>query len=325
MKLLFLVSISLFFFFFKIDCAASLRDAYIKPQVAQVQAFHAALDSNSLAEVAALLDSGCSANMVLQPEDDILRTLMKNPCQSGVTVESKTFLIEQGVCSSWTPLLKAISLGHKELAALLLEKGALIDLAAPNGLTPLICAARKGDPGLVALCLSYKPSLEKMDYFSCNALAASLMGCRVPLGEDRFDSLDFHVTNGHHAVLKQLVSAGASMNDASYRGLPPLLLALKNGNEQGACLLRSLGAQEVTIGSPQAVSSVAKSYQERLLALKLRNEQDRKKESQVHQLLDESFAGARLFELQVLSLILTYCGFTTSQVVIHLMEERELF
>src|SRR5205814_2473865 len=55
----------------------------------------------------------------------------------------------------WTPLLHAIHKQRADAAALLLDRGADANLAAPGGLTPLLMAADDPDPTIVALLLAH--------------------------------------------------------------------------------------------------------------------------------------------------------------------------
>jgi hypothetical protein len=55
--------------------------------------------------------------------------------------------------SGWTPLHYACTNGHLEIAAFLLDKGAIVDAPSPNETTPLMMAIRAGNIQLVRLLL----------------------------------------------------------------------------------------------------------------------------------------------------------------------------
>ena len=55
--------------------------------------------------------------------------------------------------SGWTPLHYACTNGHVEIAAFLLDKGAIVDAPSPNETTPLMMAIRAGNIQLVRLLL----------------------------------------------------------------------------------------------------------------------------------------------------------------------------
>jgi ankyrin repeat protein len=107
--------------------------------------------------------------------------------------------------------LSAAQNGHTEIAALLLQKGATVDLATANGVTPLHFAAQEGHTALAALLLQ--------------------KGASVDLAKaDGATPLFMAAQEGHTLLAALLLQNGASINQARIDGATPLLLAAKQGH-----------------------------------------------------------------------------------------------
>lgn len=88
-------------------------------------------------------------------------------------VEAVQRLIELGAevnPDGWTPLHYSIFGGSKEVAALLLGKGAKVDARAPNGQTALMLAVKLGKLDLVRLLIDADADMDLTDYDGVSAL-----------------------------------------------------------------------------------------------------------------------------------------------------------
>lgn len=131
--------------------------------------------------------------------------------------------------SGWTPLDWAVFEAHKDVAELLLAKGANVNARANNGATPLHCAALggkvgiNGQRGVVALLLANKADI---DARSDNGM--------TPLHAVAFV--------GHSDVVELLLAKGADVNAEDKVGNTPLDYAVQQGRQEVVKLLRAKGA-----------------------------------------------------------------------------------
>lgn len=91
-----------------------------------------------------------------------------------VQIEAVRILVDKGADlnpSGWTPLHYAVFGGSKEVAALLIAKGAKLDARAPNGQTSLILAVKLGNPDLVRLLIDADADMDLADYEGVSAIA----------------------------------------------------------------------------------------------------------------------------------------------------------
>lgn len=89
-------------------------------------------------------------------------------------LEAVRALVDKGADlnpSGWTPLHYAVFGGGKEVAALLIAKGAKLDARAPNGQTSLILAVKLGNPDLVRLLIDADADMDLVDYEGVSAIA----------------------------------------------------------------------------------------------------------------------------------------------------------
>jgi ankyrin repeat protein len=86
-------------------------------------------------------------------------------------------LIEKGADlnpSGWTPLHYAVFGGSKEVAALLVAKGAKLDARAPNGQTALMIAVKLGKLELVEQLIDADADMDLADYDGMTALQLAI-------------------------------------------------------------------------------------------------------------------------------------------------------
>jgi 26S proteasome non-ATPase regulatory subunit 10 len=127
--------------------------------------------------------------------------------------------------AGWAPLHSAVSSGHCEVAAILLEQGADPNVTTKNGRTSLHYL--KGNSKMAQLLV---------EHYSVEAINA-----RDEVGST---ALCRAATLGHLDVTSILLKAGASINLANASGNSPLHLACYEGRKDVATLLLKSGASE---------------------------------------------------------------------------------
>lgn len=105
-------------------------------------------------------------------------------------IESVKLVLENGadinqLGPSWydygSALHIAVQEGHQEIAQLLIEKGALVDLRDNSDLTPLHNAAWNGDLGMVKLLLDAGANITARDYSGATPLACAYSNNRTEI------------------------------------------------------------------------------------------------------------------------------------------------
>ncbi len=125
--------------------------------------------------------------------------------------------------SGSSPLAVACSLGHRALAALLIEHGADPNVADDRGFTPLHWAAFKDGPDLVELLLDRQAEVNARTSTGATALHQA-------------------AASGNVHSIDLLLAAGARVNDADQEGATPLYRALVAGHLDAAERLHAAGA-----------------------------------------------------------------------------------
>ena len=123
-----------------------------------------------------------------------------------------------------TPLHLAAEAGHREVVALLLEKGARIDQENFNGETPLAVAAWRGHLDVVALLLAKGAEVNQR------------------IGNNGETALHMAALGGHRDVAALLLEEGTAIDQATSSGTTPLLVAASEGRRELVALLLAKGA-----------------------------------------------------------------------------------
>ena len=126
-----------------------------------------------------------------------------------------------------SPLWRAASKGQIEVLRMLAEAGADVEQVGVGGMTPLCAAAQFGYPGAVQVLLGLGATSagQARDDDGATPLVLAAMGATQPA------SIYHHEVNptDHCEVVRVLVGAGASVDQAAKDGTSPLLMAAKNG------------------------------------------------------------------------------------------------
>lgn len=195
------------------------------------------------------------------------------------------------------PLYTAAASGHPDIAKLLLDRGANVNLSGSQNGTPIMCAVERGNLELVKVLLEGGADLtapenatildwtmsEGLDdiarlllqrgarvsifyatYSKDLARVASLLDANPKLcNADRGDWTPLHIAAERNAteVAKLLIAKGANVN-AHYPGYAPLNAAARTGSKAAAVLLLERGAKiNAPKGSDSALHSAAEHNQ----------------------------------------------------------------
>ena len=124
----------------------------------------------------------------------------------------------------WTPLHYAVGNGHKEIAELLISKGA--DVNAKDKI--------RGNPLHYAVAYDYKEI----------SVLLIAKGADVNAKDGKFGGTPLHyAAGGHKEILELLIAAGADVNVKAVDGETPLDLAIKKKHPEIADLLRKHGGK----------------------------------------------------------------------------------
>lgn len=110
-----------------------------------------------------------------------------------------------------TPFLVAVSSGHVDIAQAMLDHGAVVDAALPDGTTALMVAAQRGKAEMVRLLIDKKAAIEST---SSTGTTALMLAC----------------LSGHLPAAAALLGAGAAVDARDSRGLTALLVAAARGH-----------------------------------------------------------------------------------------------
>jgi ankyrin repeat protein len=162
------------------------------------------------------------------------------------------------------PLHLAATNGNATIAQRLIAAGADVNGATPGGETPLMMAARTGDPETVKALLAHGAVIDAREEWrgqtalmwaatENNAAAIQLL---VEAGADvkakskagSFTALLFAVRGGHVNAARALLDAGADVNERMTDGMSALVLALYNAHFELASFLLDRGADPNAAG-----------------------------------------------------------------------------
>ncbi|HLK59930.1 MAG TPA: ankyrin repeat domain-containing protein, partial [Chthonomonadaceae bacterium] len=125
--------------------------------------------------------------------------------------------------SAWTPLMAAVNRGFAEIVRILLESGADIEAAEPNGLTALCHAARAGQLEIARLLLQW----------GANTFARRFDGHTL---------LHLATSHGHNGMMELLLDHGMDVNITNDDGDTALHIAAEYGQKEVVHLLLQRGA-----------------------------------------------------------------------------------
>ena len=128
------------------------------------------------------------------------------------------------VTSRKTSLLYfAARCGHKSIVEMLIDKGANINHAKNNGVTPLFIAAENGHKDIVEIFINKGTDINRAQYQGATPLLIA-------------------AENGHNDIVKMLIENGADINHAQNQGTTPLLVAAEKGHNHVVKMLIEKGA-----------------------------------------------------------------------------------
>jgi len=160
----------------------------------------------------------------MPPESPLLRASKKGHIKSvrKALVEGADVSQAHPV-TGMTPLLAALRYGHEDVAKLLLDQGAPVNVNDLMGFTPLMYAISNNDHGLAGLILA-----KGADMNAVSKQGLSAVSCAV--------------TSGNAELINRLVSYGANINVKDSLGYTPLGWAVMSGDEHIVHKLLNLGA-----------------------------------------------------------------------------------
>src|SRR3990167_2341358 len=113
--------------------------------------------------------------------------------------------------------------GHKSIVEMLIDKGANINHAKNNGVTPLFIAAENGHKDIVEIFINKGTDINRAQNQGVTPLLIAAQ-------------------NGHNDIVKMLIKNGAHINQARNDGVTPLLIAAQNGHNDIVKMLIKNGA-----------------------------------------------------------------------------------
>ncbi|KJH52812.1 P-loop domain protein, KAP family [Dictyocaulus viviparus] len=130
----------------------------------------------------------------------------------------------------WSALLNAAHKGHAEVAKILLENGAAVDLPDLMGWSPLMWAVYKCHPDVVDLLLNYGAHVNLIDE------------------EDGLTPLIVAAGRGFIAIVEKLLAADAQVNACDKFGSTALIWAARKGHLPIVQMLLNAGAEVDAVG-----------------------------------------------------------------------------
>lgn len=150
-------------------------------------------------------------------------------------------LVDTSIGSGFTSLMVAAATGDVDVARILLDNGASVDLKEFGlGQTALIIAANAGESDMVKLLLENKANIEATEKMAnCTSLILAAMAGHAPVVQVLIDNganvnakglgngtaLFGAAAKGHTNVVEILLSNGADVNARFENGMTPLSIA----------------------------------------------------------------------------------------------------
>ena len=128
--------------------------------------------------------------------------------------------------SGLTPMCVAAYRGHADVTRLLAERGADVNHAGPNGVTPLWVVSRENDLRIAKILV------EEFD-----------ADIHTPYSSHMVTPIWIAAQEGHVEMVSYLVKRGADVNITSLRGATPLHISLLAGQQQVFRKLLMIGAE----------------------------------------------------------------------------------
>ena len=183
-------------------------------------ALHRAVEANNLQEVTELLASGASPDRLVGDWTPLHRAAAKSHVEIARVLLEAGAIIDIRGAGSWTPLHRAAKLGHEEMTMLLLEWGADVQTQGIDGWTPLLRAAMAGQANTGRLLIAAGADIKANNTMQ------------------RWTPLHWAAFSGSIDLVRDLIAAGAEAGAAIGAGLTPLQLAVHYGHDDVAKFLR---------------------------------------------------------------------------------------
>jgi len=160
-----------------------------------------------------------------------------------------------------TALTFALEGNHPSTIRFLLARNASLTAPRPDGITPLMLAAKNGDTGIITQLLSKKAPINAQDKEGQTALAYAVRagqtdavrtllgaGASLSLADSRqWTPLTYAIANGHPKIVQMLIDRGADVNLKDRDGRTPLMIAALYGRQPE--VVRALMAHRADAGT----------------------------------------------------------------------------
>jgi ankyrin repeat protein len=195
--------------------------------------------------VARLLAAGASARAALPTGESALMTCARTGLADALNqlAERGADLDARETRRGQTALMWAASGRHSGAVKVLIERGADVNAASSGGFTPLMFAAREGDPESARLLLAAGARLEDT---TPDAETALLVAAASVSGLTARDYRLVAEASGHEAAALLLVERGANVNQADALGMTALHFAVETGKRD---LLKALIARGANLNA----------------------------------------------------------------------------
>jgi ankyrin repeat protein len=205
-----------------------------------------------LSIIATLVLAGCAPTLhkaVKYGDADRVRKLLDAGADVNGRNSSKAVkLLRGGTPLQYTPLHWAAYIGDREIAELLISRGAELDAENPDSSTPLYLAAEQGYPEVVKFLISEGAEVNVKDsssgYTPLHRAAWGPVVRRFGQGAEKFGA---DPEENYREIVAFLISKGAKINARDNDGKTSLDQATWSDNGEIAALLRKHGGEHGTI------------------------------------------------------------------------------